>query len=87
MTVFRLASSEESRLVESFNMMVLKLNQMMLTQFHKDIEVEQEAIAKQRDTRSDPEHFYTNIFLKKVRPNLVWRARTMARGRARGRLF
>lgn len=63
---YRLASSEESRLVESFQALVAKLNTMALTKFHKEIETEKEAIASQRGVRSDPEHFYNNCFLKKV---------------------
>lgn len=65
--VFRLASSEESRLVESFQGLVTKLNSLALTKFHKDIEAEKLAIARQRGVRSDPEHFYSNLFLRKVR--------------------
>ena len=64
--VFRLASSEESRMAESFQAVVAKLNTMALTKFHRDIEAEKTAIAKQRGMRSDPEHFYTNLFLRKV---------------------
>ncbi len=64
--VFRLASSEESRLLESFQALVSKLNSMALTKFHRDIEAERAAVAKQRGTRSDPEHFYSNLFLRKV---------------------
>ena len=64
--VFRLASSEESRLMESFQALVAKLNTMALTKFHKDIEAEKTAISRQRGTRSDPQQFYTNFFLRKV---------------------
>lgn len=64
--LFRLASSEESRLVDSFTALVSKLNSMMLAHFHKDLEMQREAVAKGRGTRSDPEHFFHSLFLKKV---------------------
>ena len=65
--MFKLASSEESRLVESFQTLVAKLNSMALTKFTRDIEAEKEVIASLRGVRSDPEHFYKDIFLRKVK--------------------
>ena len=70
MIVFRLASSEEARLVESFQALVSKLNSMTLAKFTRDIESEKEAIASLRGVRSDPQHFYSDIFLRKVRLRL-----------------
>lgn len=52
--------------MESFQAVVTKLNSLALTKFHKDIELERDAISSQRGVRSDPEHFYNNLFLKKV---------------------
>ena len=63
---FRLASSEETRLVESFQSLVSKLNSMALTKFTRDIEAEKEAINNLRGVRSDPQQFYKDIFLRKV---------------------
>ena len=67
MVVFRLASSEESRLVESFQGLVSKLNAMALSKFQKDIDAVKVAVTRHRGLRSDPEHFYENLFLRKVR--------------------
>ncbi len=47
--------------------MVHKLNSMALTKFHNDIEKEKEVISNLRGVRSDPETFYNNLFLRKVR--------------------
>lgn len=54
-------------MVESFQFVVHKLNSMALTKFHNDIEKEKEVISNLRGVRSDPETFYNNLFLRKVR--------------------
>lgn len=64
--VFRLASSEELRLVESSQALVAKLNAMALTKFNRDIDKEKESVSRQRRVRCAPDLFYKDRFVRKV---------------------
>ena len=65
--VFRLASAEESRLVESSQALVAKLNVMALAKFSKSIDREMEVLARQENVRIEPDLFYKDCFIRKVR--------------------
>ncbi len=65
--VFRLASSEESRLVESSQALVSKLNAMALAKFSKDIDWEKEILSRLEGGRCEPDNFYRERFVRKVR--------------------
>ena len=64
---FRLASSEESRLVESYHTVTAKLNGKCLDKFRRDIEEQEKNIEKLHKNRYSPELFYTQVFMPKVR--------------------
>ena len=64
---FRLASSEESRLVESYHTVTAKLNSKCLNKFRRDIEEQEKIIEKLHKTRYSPEVFYSQVFIPKVR--------------------
>ena len=64
--MFRLASSEESRLVESSQCLVAKLTSMALAKFNKDIDKEKETMARLQKSRCEPDHFYSERFIRKV---------------------
>ena len=61
----RLASSEEGRVLDSLSSFTARLNLSCLTKFHKGIEKEAETVAKQRETRCEPDGIY-DIFVQKV---------------------
>ena len=62
---FRLASSDETRVLDSFTSLTARLNLSCITKFHRGIEKDAEAVARQRETRCEPEGIYA-IFLQKV---------------------
>ena len=64
---FRLASSEESRLVESYHTVTAKLNSKCLNKFRRDIEEQEKIIDKLHKNRYSPEVFYSQVFIPKVR--------------------
>ena len=63
---YRLASSEEARLVESRDAVTAKLNSKCLAKFRKDIEEQERMMLKLQKIRYKPEMFYSSVFLPKV---------------------
>ena len=63
---YRLASSEEARLVESRDAVTAKLSIKCLAKFRKDIEEQERMMTKLKRIRYKPEMFYSSVFLPKV---------------------
>ena len=64
--MFRLASSEEVRLVESSQALVGKLNSMSLATFSRSLDREKQTIAHQGRVRCEPDLFYKERFIRMV---------------------
>ena len=62
---FRLASSDQTRLFESYQTFVSRVNAMCLGKFQREIEREQREVEVERKTRTDKSRFY-DVFRRKV---------------------
>ena len=62
---FRMASSDQTRLFESYQTLVARITAMCLGKFQREMERERRVVEAERRTRTEKDHFY-DVFRRKV---------------------